>query len=889
MTGFYRLVLWLLPGDLRRDFGPEMLQTVALLSRDPRYQTIGGRLRLLAALTRDGLISAWRTRGADARGGRPLPPSQQPPFPGKATLMDFVWLDLRAALRTLRKNAGFTALAVLTLGLGIGANVAVFGVLNAVLLRPLPYDDPDQLVVLAETFRGNSANASYPNVADWQERADLFEGITGFDDRKVFNLTGGDMPQQVYGASATAGFFDVLGVAPLRGRTFRPDDDVPEAAKVVVLSERLWRDAFGADEQIVGRDLRMNGEPYTVIGVVPASLRIPNREDLWVPLATHPYGDDRLQVRSETILEVIGRLKPGVTLAQGRDQISAIAAALAANHPGELDGRGATAWPLRDDVVGNIEPVLDLMLAAVGIVLLIAVVNVTNMSLARAVTRRREVSLRMALGAGPWRLARGQLIESGVLAVSGGVLGATFASWIVPWVLAMNPDALPTGITVELAPDAAMLAFVAGLVTLSTLGAGLVPVMLTRSRRLTGPLQDGSGAASGGAFATRVRNGLVVVEVALSLVLLAGAALLVQSLTRAARIEPGFATEGLLTARIDLPVTEYDADAQRRFFDQLRERLGGLPRIQSVGLVSRLPLSGATSISAFDVDGMGEVPADERPAAHIRTVGPGYFEALSIPLVRGRTFDENDGVSTFGVIVDEELAEQLWPGEEAIGKQIRESAATPWVPVVGVVGRTRHWGQLFAPTQTLYLPYKMLPEASMHVVLRTEGEPATLTPTLREIVREIDPALPVNDVQSMEERVAGSLARPRFNTALLSVFAAVAVALGALGIYGTIAWSVAQRRREIGVRLALGARQGDVRRMVVAQGLRLTLLGVALGVPAALAAARLIESQLFQIEPTDPATLAAVATAIGAVALAASWLSARQATRVDPLTSLRTE
>jgi predicted permease len=531
------------------------------------------------------------------------------------------------------------------------------------------------------------------------------------------------------------------------------------------------------------------------------------------------------------------------------------------------------------------------MLAAVGTVLLIAVVNVTNMTLARAADRRREVSLRMALGAGRWALLRQQLIESALLAIGGGGLGALFALWLTPMVVALNPAALPAGIDFTLRPDGMMLAFLALVVTLATLGAGVLPVMLTGSQRLAAAMAGSAKGdfRAGGSLAARVRTGLVVAEVALSLVLLAGAALLLQSLARTARIDPGFATSGLLTARIDLPVNEYDADAQRLFYDQLRERLDGDGQVAAVGLVSRMPLSGATSITAFDVEGAGELPPEERPQAHVRFVDPGYFDAMGIPLVRGRVFDEGDGVSALGVIVDEALVEALWPGEDGLGKRLRENDAMPWLPVVGVVGSTRHWGQRTDATRTLYVPYKLLPQASMNVVLRAASAPGAVAPVLREAAGELDATLPINDVQTMEERLAGSLARPRFDTLLLSTFAMVAVALGALGIYGVIAWSVAQRKREIGVRLALGASRSHVRQMVVTQGLRLTGLGIALGIPAALGASRLIESLLFQIEPTDPVTLGMVGAAIAAVAVAAAWLPARRATRVDPVISLRGE
>jgi predicted permease len=528
------------------------------------------------------------------------------------------------------------------------------------------------------------------------------------------------------------------------------------------------------------------------------------------------------------------------------------------------------------------------MLAAVGVVLLIAVVNVVNMSLARAATQRREVSLRMALGAGRWQLVRQQLAESSVLAVSGGLLGLMIAGMLVPTVLALNPEALPRGLEAPI--HAGVLAFCAALVLLVTLGAALVPVLFAGSQRLTPSLAQGDGAGSRGSVsAMRVRKGLVIAEVALSLVLLVGAALLIKSLARTARVDTGFATQQLLTARIDLPISEYDTDAQVRFFEDLRARLAALPRVEAVGLSSRLPLSEGTSTSSFYIEGLGDVAPEELPAAHIRFVTPGFFAALQIPLLSGRVFDERDGVSEFGVIVDEQLAEQLWPGESALDKRIREGQDTPWIPVVGVVGNTRHWGQQYAPTQTLYVPFRMIPSPTMMIALRSEGAPTALAPTLREVVAEIDANLPISDLQSMEQRLASTLARPRFNTVLLTVFAAVAVTLGALGIYGTIAWSVAQRRGEIGVRMALGALRGDVRRLVVGQGLRLTLAGVAIGIPAALVASRLLESMLFQVEPGDPLTLATVVVVIGVVAVAASWFPALRATRVDPVTALRAD
>lgn len=916
MIRLYRAALWLLPGELRRQFGDEMVATVERLSRQRERS---GRLLLSFSLIGDVLVNAWRLRRQRSSSAHALSPDganvallfrraggagspdrsrcsgsagviggATPPggagFPG----IDALAQDLRLAARTLRRRPGYATVAVLTLALGLGANLAVFSVFDAVLLRPLPYADADRLVVLAQTIDGNPINSTYPDVVAWNGRAELFSGITGFDDRKVFQLTGGDQPQRVYGATTTANFFETLGVEAILGRTFRPDDDTPEAARVVVLSERLWRTAFGADEAIVGSDVRMNGEPYTVIGVAPASLRIPNREDLWVPLATHPYDDDRLQTRRTHFLEAIGRLAPGATLEQGQAEISAFADALAEAHPDEMRGKGATAWSLREQVIGSLGPAIELMFAAVGVVLLIAVVNVVNMELARAAERRREISLRLALGAGRWQLVRQQLAESGVLALAGGLLGLLVARLLLSAMFALDPDVLPRGIEPSL--HAGVVAFCAGLVLLVTAIAVLAPVLLAGSQRLAASLQRSGAGGSGGSLpAMRARKALVVAEVAMSLVLLVGAALLIQSMARTTGVDTGFATDRVLTARIDLPAAAYDAAAQARFFDELRGRLVTLPRVEAVGLSSRLPLSEGTSTSAFYVEGLGDVPEDELPSAHIRFVTPGFFSALQIPLLRGRVFDENDGVSSFGVIVDEQLAEQVWPGESALGKRVRQGEGAPWVPVVGVVGNTRHWGQRFAPTQTLYVPFRMIPSPTMMVALRTDGAPAALAPTLREIVAELDAALPVTEVQTMEQRLAATLTRPRFNTALLTTFAALAVALGALGLYGTIAWSVAQRRGEIGVRMALGALRADVRRMVVGQGLRLTLVGIALGIPAALLAARLLETMLFQIEPNDPLTVALVTVVIGAVAVAASWIPARRATRVDPVTSLRGE
>jgi predicted permease len=797
--------------------------------------------------------------------------------------------DLRFALRSLRKSPAFVLITVLTLALGIGANTAVFSVVNSVLLRPLPYPQPDRLVLLweAKDVARQGTNVVNPgNYLEWKDRARSFTDLAAFTWAGI--IFTGDAPEMVEGRAVTPNFFSVLGVAPTRGRTFTPDEARPGGPRVIVISDGLWRRRFGADPGIVGRAVPIAGGTATVLGVMPPTMRpMPwGEEEYWEPFRL----DAKDAARRGRYAMVVGRLRPGVTQQQARRELTGIAGQLEQQYPDFDTGWGVNVVSLTEQVVGAARTMLLVLLGAVSLVLLIACANVANLAVGRALGRRREVAVRAALGASRWRLIRQRLLESIVLALVGGLAGILLAAWVVDLLVAAHPAALPRlgeiGVDVRVLGLTALVSLVVGV------GFGLVGALGDRA----GPaaaLRAAMGRATAGRAALRVRGGLVVAQVALALMLLAGAGLLVRSIQKLSAIDPGFDPANLLTVSLTLPAGTYAQPAQRTaFFDRLLDRIRALPGVQRAGAVTFLPLMAQGAATSFTVVGRATPAPGQAPVAEIRAADPDYFRTMRIPLLRGRTPTAADGPHAPPVIViNQTMARQYWPGEDPIGRRVQVSWTHPNVEeeIVGVVGDVRG-ASLDAPIRPrIYYPQAQEPSGSMWIVIRHTGSTGALTAALRGAVRDIDRNVPVEDVATMYAHLAQSMADRRYPMLLLTVFAALALLLAAVGLYGVLAYAVGQRTQEIGVRLALGARPAEVLGLVVTQGMRLVAVGIVLGLVGALLATRALRSLLYGVTPTDPVTLLVTGIGLVGVALLAMAVPARRAAKVDPMEALRYE
>jgi putative ABC transport system permease protein len=816
-----------------------------------------------------------------------------PGAPRRAGVLGDIWHDLRYGLRALLKNPGFTAVAVIALALGIGANSAIFSVVNTVLLRPLPYADPDRLVMVWEddTKHGYPRDTPAPaNFFDWRAQNQVFEGMSATADQS-FNLTGVGDPERVDGQAVSANLFSLLGVEPQVGRAFLPEEDQPGEGRVVIMGHALWQRRFGADQGIVGKPVTLNGLSYTVVGVMPPGFQFPGREEeLWVPLALTPQQAAR---RGSHYLRVVARLKPGVTVEQAQAEMNTIAARLQQQYPDANAEVGAAVVSLHEQVVGDIKPALLVLLGAVGLVLLIACANVANLLLARAASRQKETALRIALGASRWRLVRQFLTESVLLAALGGVVGLLLSVWGVSVLKSFIPENVSQ--VKAVAVDARVLAFTVLVSLLTGLLFGLAPATQASNFDLNETLKEGGRDSSSGGRGKRLRGLLVVAEVAVSLVLLIGAGLLINSFLRLRSVDPGFRTDHLLTMRVVLPQQKYPDQARRSaFYDELIRRVEAVPGVKSAAVTNWIPLVNQGDSVGVSVEGRPD-PGPNRPIVATRVVSPHYFQAMGIKLLSGRDFDERtDRADTPAVVViDETMAKRLWPGEDPLGRRVTPgSPDSPddWCQVVGVVKDVRQFELTAEPKPQMYMLYAQADFfAPRHLVVNTSVEPMSLAATVRKTVWDVDRDQPVSNVSTMEEVLSGSIARQRFSTLLLGVFAGVALVLAAVGLYGVMSYSVAQRTREIGLRMALGAQRGDVLRMVVGQGLKLVLVGVAIGLAAAFALTRVMSSLLFGVSATDPATLAAISLLLISVAALASYIPARRATRVDPLIALRYE
>ena len=822
--------------------------------------------------------------------------------------METLRQDVRFALRTLLKRPGFTLVAVLTLALGIGANSAIFSVVNAVVLRPLPYAAPERLVALWGDLNQSGfeeLELSAPEYADFRARgAHVFEDVAAFN-VGGFNLTGAGEPERIQGVYATASLFPTLGVAPLRGRAYTAEEDRPGSDDVAVISHSLWRRRFGSDPAAVGKTVTLDGRPTTIVGVMPPDFRFPGHDtDVWKPAA---FDADLLSPnnRGSHFLSAVARLRPGFTLGRAREEVAALARAQGEENRNTYPrGFGASLRPLDEEVVGpSVRTSLFLMLFAVGALLLIACANVANLLLARAASRRKEVAVRTALGAGRARIMRQLLTESVLLSLAGGAAGLVLALWGVDLLVTLAPEGTPR--VAEVGLDARVVAFTFGVSLLTGVVFGLAPALYASKVDLNESLKEGGRGGTEGASRGRLRGLLVVGEFALALVVLACAGLLVRSFARVLEERPGFDARGVLTMRLVLPESKYKSyDAHRAFYENLFARLRGLPGVEAVGANNLLPFNGSGGSRGFLIEGRPVPPGQPHPEEQLRFVTPGYFEALRVPLLRGRDLTERDVAGgTRVALVSRSMAERHWPGEEAIGKRfayanIRRGSehAPEWIEIVGVVGDVKHRGLDIDPRPEIYVPvYQPLftnrptPPLSLYVAVRTKGDPAALAPSVRREVAAVDPEQPLANVRTMEERVAGSVAERRFNMTLLGVFACVALALAAVGVYGVMAYAVARRTHEIGVRVALGAQRGDVVRLVLRQGMWLALAGVGCGVALAYAATRLMQGLLYGVSPTDPLTFAGVSALLAAAALLACLVPARRATKVDPMIALRYE
>jgi len=801
--------------------------------------------------------------------------------------------EIRYALRSLLKRPGFTSVVVLVLALGIGANTALFSLVNAVLLRPLPYRDPDRLVMVWEdvTALGFPRNTPAPaNYLDWKAQSTAFEKLVAYD-HKTFNLTGWGEPERIDGERVAADLFSLLGVAPALGRAFLPAEDRAGAPSVALISDGLWRRRFGADPALMGRAITLDTRPVLVVGVMPRGFHFPSRKaEIWVPLA---MDEKESANRGGHYLEVVGRLAPGLTLSQAQAEMEAIAARLQKDYLRTNTNVGAVVVPLHEELVGESRPALLVLLGAVAFVLLIACANVANLLLARGASREREIAVRAALGAGRGRLIRQFLTESLILSLTGGAAGIGLAAWGVRFLGSLVPESLASLQGPGL--DTFVLIFCLGLSLLTGLLFGIGPALQVSRVDLIERLKEGS--LSRGSGRNRMRGALVVSEIALALLLLAGAGVMLKSFARLRGQDPGFRPDRLLTIRMVLSEAKYPGAAERRaFYDRLLGRVASLPGVESEAMVSYLPLTFTGGHYSFSIEGSPVEVAANLPTAVYRTVSPEYFETMGIPLFRGRGFTEQDREGTPPVVViDRILAERFWPGQDAVAKRLKlgeADSSEPWQTVVGVVGNVRQI-QLSAELKpAIYVSYHQelgIFSAPHDLVVRTAGDPMALAATVRSQVWEVDRDQPVSDIQTMDQILAANISRPRFSSLLLGAFAAAALLLAAVGIYGVISYLTEQRTREMGIRLALGADRRDILKMVLGTGLRLTLGGVAAGLAGALALGRLLSSLLYGVSASDPLTLAGVSVLLASVSLIAAYLPARRAVRVDPVVALRYE
>jgi putative ABC transport system permease protein len=805
--------------------------------------------------------------------------------------IETAWRDVRTGVRALVHSRVFTAVTVLSLALGIGANTAIFSVVNGLLLRPLPYPESERIVDVWHTppqqsFPGlDRFSVSPANYLDWKAQSRVFEQMAVYGYAGLSLSTSND-PLPLIGATVSSDFFSVLHSNAMQGRTFTPDEEQPGRDQVVVIGHGLWQRAFGANPNIIGQTVTLNSRSFTVVGIMPAGFEFPREADLWVPLA---WDDKERQTRSIHDYLVIARLKQNISLAQAQAEMSTISSRLEQQYPEADKGWGAVVIPIREDLVGDIRTALLVLFFAVGFVLLIACANVANLMLARGANRQKEMAVRIALGAGRSRLVRQLLTESVLLAVTGGVLGLLLAVWGSRMLVRLGslPNSSDVGIDIWALGFTLLVSFAAGIVI------GIVPALQFTRASLSETLKQGSGRTGGSPIKQHTRKALVISEVALSLVLLIGAGLMIRSFWKLQNVDPGFDTSNALTMSVMLtPIRYSEPHQQLAFFDRAIEQIRAVPGVVSVGATTTIPLAGGGSTQPFSVEGRPTGAIAEQPMAQTRYISPDYFRAIGIPLRQGRVFSDQDRDNSVPVvIISEAMARRFWPGENPIGKRLTPSFHLEQGAreIVGIVGDVKTSGLDVDASAMMYLPFKQSPRPFISFVVRTASNPESLIQPVSKAIYSIDKEQALTDVQTMEQVLLKSLSGRRFNMTLLLAFAGVALVLAAVGVYGVMNYTVTLRRRELGIRMALGAEATDVLRLVLGQGLTLTLIGVAAGLISAYALTRLMASLLYGVTATDYLTFASVSAVLIAVGLAASYVPARRATKVNPTIALRTE
>jgi putative ABC transport system permease protein len=809
---------------------------------------------------------------------------------GKRKIMEDLWQDLRYGLRSMRRNPAFTSIALITLALGIGANTAIFSVVNGVLLRPLSYPEPDRLMMVnAISLQGSQGKTPLcqADFLDWNAQNQVFANIAGFSTNR-FNYTGGETPERIDGAWVTADFFATLGVQPALGRTFLTGEDIPGSTQTVVISDGFWRKYLASDPNVIDRQITLNLRPFTIIGVMPSGFSFPDKEtQFWAAERLNP------KRRGPYYIFGIGRLRPGATPEQARTEMDVIARQVQDQIKSPARDWTWTSVPLTENVVGKIRPVLLLLFAAVSFVLLIACANIANLLLVRATSRSREIAVRLALGASRGRLLRQLLTESLLLAAGGAAVGLPLAIWGLRLLISLSPTDFPR--LNEINIDLRVLGFTLIAAALCGLIFGLAPALQSSRINLNETLKEGGRSGLDNATGRRLRNALVIAEVAFSLILLVGAGLMIKSFLTLQSVSPGFNPERILTMHLTLPRAKYDTDEKVNLYNrQLLEQLTALPGVEEAGLSISIPPNNLDISDSFTIEGKPWPEGSTPPFVPLVMISPGYFATIGVPLLQGRPFNENDKLGSPGVvIINQILAEQYFPGESPIGKRLKiggpERPKNGWMEIVGLVGDVKYSGLESKPEPSYYLPLEQNVWGASYLAIRTASNPTSLTSAIRKQIWDIDRDIPIANLATMDQLLRESIAQPRFRSFLLGVFAVLALLLASIGTYGVISYSVTQRTHEIGIRMAMGAKARDVMMLVIKRGMAVTLIGVAIGVLGSLALTRLIESLLFQVSTTDLTTFVGVAGLLIAVALLACWIPARRASRVDPMTALRCE
>lgn len=893
----YRAFLRLYPRTFRETYHAQLVEAFLRQRDQVRYRRTFGRLLFSWDIASDLIVSAFRRRMTHlstsfARGRRP-PAGQATLLVRLELLMQSLWRDVRYAFRNFRKNPGFAIVVLTTLALAIGANTAIFSVVDGILLKPLPHPNPEQLVQVWEVDTRSTPvqmrNVVAPaNLRDWQDQNTVFQGLGGYSVGRL-TVTGGDEPERVTTGFITTSFMNVMGVVPILGRTFVAEEFTADNDGVLMLSHGLWQRFFGGDREVVGKSLFVNGNPLTIVGVLPPQFDFRSTNvELWTPWAV-PYNN-----RRSHMLQVVGRMRPGVTVEQAQRDMSAIVDRLRLEYPEYLTGWNVNVVSLRNDMVGNVRPTLLVLLGAVGLVLLIAAVNIANLLLARATSREPEMVVRAALGAGRMRLARQMLTESLVLATVGGVLGVAIAELGRRALLLLAPGNLPR--LAEVTLDTRVLGFALLLTLVTGIVFAVVPALQGSTYELQHSLRK-SSRISAGTRSIVARNLFVVSQLALSLMLLVGAGLMIRTFARLTSVDPGFQPGQALTMTLALPSSRYGAeDEADRLLSTVTREIERLPQVQAVGTTRFLPMVDAEWTFSILIEGRPDPGEGEKIDYGYHPVRPGYFRAIGIPIIRGRAFREADNEDAPAVaIINEALQARFWPNEDPVGKRfrLRNFDDAPWMEIVGIARNVKHDGLANRGQPMYYGPVRQSPVSGLRsraaFVIRTSADPHSLIPALRGIVRNLDSDLPLLNVRTMDDVVAQSVAQPRFSMFLLISFAGVALVLAVVGIYGVMAYAVTQRTSELGVRIALGASQGQILKMVVGKGMTLATAGIVLGLLGAFATARTMETLLFQVNPVDPVTYVAVAVLFTLVTLLAAYVPARRASLVDPLRVMRAE